>query len=299
MQHHHAHLAACLVENGVALEAAPTLGIILDGLGWGSDGTLWGGEFLLGDYRRFRRLACFKPVAMPGGAQAVREPWRNAVAHIIENIGWSNFTEKHGTTDLGRYLAEKPVPTIASMIERGVNAPLASSCGRLFDAVAAAIGLCRDRVQYEGQAAMMLEALATDDASPYPFDIVDADGLLQLNPAPLWRALLGDLGVIPSAVIAARFHAGLADALVSMVEVLQAHHPLSREAGEAREVVYHQVALSGGVFQNCLLLEPVSQRLEARGLRVLAHRSVPANDGGLAGQAAIAAARMIHGDRGE
>ena len=195
VQHHHAHLAACLAENGVALEAEPTLGIILDGLGWGSDGTLWGGEFLLGDYRHFRRLACFKPVAMPGGTQAVREPWRNAVAHIIANIGWSNFTEKHGTTDLARYFAEKPVPAIAAMIERGVNAPLASSCGRLFDAVAAAIGLCRDHAHYEGQAAMMLEALATEDADiPYPFDIIDADGLLQLNPAPLWRALLGDLG---------------------------------------------------------------------------------------------------------
>jgi hydrogenase maturation protein HypF len=301
VQHHHAHLAACLAENGVALEAEPTLGIILDGLGWGSDGTLWGGEFLLGDYRQFRRLACFKPVAMPGGAQAVREPWRNAVAHIIASIGWPHFTEVYGTTDLARDLLEKPVLAIASMIERGVNAPSASSCGRLFDAVAAAIGLCRDHVHFEGQAAMMLEALATEDADiAYPFGIVDADGLLQLNAAPLWRALLGDLGVVSSAVIAARFHAGLADALVSMVEALQSHHPLSREAGEAREGGYRQVALSGGVFQNRLLLEQVSRRLEDRGLRVLTHRSVPANDGGIAlGQAAIAAARMIHGDTGE
>jgi hydrogenase maturation protein HypF len=310
VQHHHAHLAACLVENGVALDAEPTLGIILDGLGWGSNGTLWGGEFLLGDYRHFRRLACFKPVAMPGGAQAVREPWRNAVAHIIASIGWPHFTEFYGSTDLARYLAEKPVPAIASMIERGVNAPLASSCGRLFDAVAAAIGLCRDRVQYEGQAAMMLEALATDDADiAYPFDIVDADGLLQLDATSLWFALLEDLDTVPSAVIAARFHAGLANALVSMVEALQSHHPLSREAGEARpralvpggrEGVYHQVALSGGVFQNRLLLDQASQRLEARGVRVLTHRSVPANDGGLAlGQAVIAAACMIHGDEGE
>jgi hydrogenase maturation protein HypF len=301
VQHHHAHLAACLAENGVALDAEPTLGIILDGLGWGSDGMLWGGEFLLGDYRRFRRLACFKPVAMPGGAQAVREPWRNAVAHIIASIGWPHFVKSYGTTSLARYLTDKPVAAIASMIERGVNAPPASSCGRLFDAVAAAIGLCRDRVQYEGQAAMMLEALATRDADiAYPFDIVATDGLLQLDPAPLWRALLGDLDIVPSAVIAARFHAGLADALVSMVEALQAHHLLSREAGEAREGVHRKVTLSGGVFQNRLLLDQVSQRLEARGLRVLTHRSVPANDGGLAlGQAAIAAARMIHGDEGE
>ena len=131
----------------------------------------------------------------------------------------------------------------------------------------------------------------------YPFDIVATDGLLQLNPTPLWRALLDDLDTVPSALIAARFHAGLANALVNMVEALPPPHPLSREAGEGREGVYRQVALSGGVFQNRLLLEQVSQRLEARGLRVLTHRSVPANDGGLAlGQAAIAAARMIHGD---
>ncbi len=301
VQHHHAHLAACLVENGVALEAEPTLGIILDGLGWGSDGTLWGGEFLLGDYRQFRRLACFKPVAMPGGTQAVREPWRNAVAHIIASIGWPHFIKSYGTTSLARHLTGKPVAAIASMIEQGVNAPPASSCGRLFDAVAAAIGLCRDRVQYEGQAAMMLEAHATDDADiAYPFDIVATNGLLQLNPTPLWRALLDDLDIVPSALIAARFHAGLANALVNIVEALPPPHPLSREAGEGREGVYRQVALSGGVFQNRLLLEQVSQRLEARGLRVLTHRSVPANDGGLAlGQAAIAAARMIHGDTGE
>jgi hydrogenase maturation protein HypF len=186
------------------------------------------------------------------------------------------------------------------MIERGVNAPLASSCGRLFDAVAAAIGLCRDRVQYEGQAAMMLEALATEDADiAYPFDITDADGLLQLDPTPLWGALFDDLDIVSSAVIAARFHAGLANALASMVEALQSH-PLSREAGDSREGVYRQVALSGGVFQNRLLLEQVLQRLQASGLRVLTHRIVPANDGGLAlGQAAIAAARMIHGHTGE
>ena len=124
VQHHHAHLAACLVENGVALEAEPTLGIILDGLGWGSDGTLWGGEFLLGDYRQFRRLACFKPVAMPGGTQAVREPWRNAVAHIIASIGWPHFIKSYGTTSLARHLTGKPVAAIASMIEQ------ASTCLR-------------------------------------------------------------------------------------------------------------------------------------------------------------------------
>ncbi len=145
VQHHHAHLAACMAENAVPLDADPMLGIILDGLGWGSDGTIWGGEFLWGDYRRFRRLGRLKPVAMPGGAQAIREPWRNTLAHILADMGWARFTESYGETGLRRYLAGKPVRQIAAMIERGVNTPLASSCGRLFDAVAAAIGVCPDR----------------------------------------------------------------------------------------------------------------------------------------------------------
>ena len=160
VQHHHAHIAACMAENGVTLDAGPVIGVALDGLGWGADGTIWGGEFLLADYRGFRRLACFKPVAMPGGAQASREPWRNAYAHIVAAMGWPDFSAKYGRTELGRYLNGKPLATIEGMIARRVNAPLASSCGRLFDAVAAVVGLCRDRVQYEGQAAMQLEALA-------------------------------------------------------------------------------------------------------------------------------------------
>jgi hydrogenase maturation protein HypF len=180
------------------------------------------------------------------------------------------------------------------MAERDVNAPLASSCGRLFDAVAAAVGLCRDRTCYEGHAAMMLEAAtATDDDVAYPFTIVDVEGLLQLDPAPLWGALLDDLiAATPVAIIARRFHSGLADAIANMVEALA---PLSLR-GRGHETV----ALSGGVFQNRLLLELVTQRLEAQGLRVLTHRAVPANDGGLAlGQAAIAAAHLLCDEKGE
>jgi hydrogenase maturation protein HypF len=278
VQHHHAHLAACMAENDVALDGGPILGIILDGLGWGSDGTIWGGEFLLGDYRDFRRVARFKPVAMPGGAQAIREPWRNTLAHILAAIGWPTFTETYGDSELGRYLLERPLAAIASMIERDVNAPLASSCGRLFDAVAVAVGLCRDRARYEGQAAIMLEAAAADDGTAYPFAVVDAGGMLQLDPAPMWVALLDDLARLPRAVVAGRFHAGLADAIAAIVVALDVRTP---------------VALSGGVFQNRLLFERVVRQLTARGLRVLTHRVVPANDGGVAlGQAVVAAARL-------
>ncbi|MEO9190482.1 MAG: carbamoyltransferase HypF [Acetobacteraceae bacterium] len=283
IQHHHAHFAACLAENGVALDTDPVLGIVLDGLGWGDDATIWGGEFLFGGCQEFRRVACFKPVAMPGGAQAIREPWRNTYAHIVAAIGWSRFIAEYGRTDLGRYLAAKPVGTLAEMIARGVNAPLASSCGRLFDAVAAAGGLCRDRARYEGEAAMMLEAAAdgitVDDPTADHIAVADA----VLDPAPLWPALLDDLAAsVPVGVIAARFHTGLAIALARMVDALHMHG---------------RVTLSGGVFQNRLLLEQVTRRLAAQGCTVLTHRDVPANDGGLAfGQAAIAAARILAGD---
>jgi len=289
VQHHHAHLAACLAENGVKLDTGPVLGIVLDGLGWGDDGTIWGGEFLHGDYLGFHRLACLKPVAMPGGAQAIREPWRNTYAQIVAALGWRGFVATYGDTDLARYLASKPIAVLDGMIARSVNAPLTSSCGRLFDAVAAAAGLCRDRALYEGQAAMFLEAAAdteaaNDDRSAYPFAITKAPSgpLLHLDPAPMWAALLDDIAAgTPLPLIAGRFHGGLAIGLSRMVAALR---------------VTGRVALSGGVFQNRLLLEQVMRRLTAQGLEVLTHRLVPANDGGLAlGQAAIAAAGMLAG----
>ncbi|MBV8576532.1 MAG: carbamoyltransferase HypF [Acetobacteraceae bacterium] len=282
VQHHHAHLAACLAENGVPLDAGPALGIVLDGLGWGEDGTVWGGEFLLGDYRGFRRLACLKPVAMPGGAQAIRQPWRNTLAHLLAVMDWREAVGTYGRTEVIRGLQEKPVDLIAASIVRKVNAPIASSCGRLFDAVAAAIGICTERASYEGQAAMLLEAAAGAApvvCDPYPFRITEASrGLLHLDPAPLWRAVLDDVAVrLPAQVIAAKFHVGLAAGLARMVETLRMTAP---------------IALSGGVFQNRLLLERLIRLLREQGHTVLVHRDVPANDGGLAlGQAVIAAAR--------
>jgi len=296
VQHHHAHIAACMAENGYALDAAPVLGVALDGLGYGSDGTLWGGEFLLADYRNFKRLGTLKPVVMLGGEQAIYEPWRNTYAHLVSEMGWARFAMNYSELELYRYLRAKPRTVLDAMIAREVNSPLASSCGRLFDAVAAAAGVCRERVQYEGQAAVELEALidertlgGEEDKFAYPFTIArrKSNDLPYIEPLAMWQALLGDLILgTPPPVIAARFHKGLAIAIARMVE------KLGRCEGGKDSV--RVVALSGGVFQNRVLLEQVSARVRAAGFHVLAHRQVPTNDGGLAlGQAAVAAARSL------
>ncbi|MGE5269868.1 MAG: carbamoyltransferase HypF [Thiohalocapsa sp.] len=287
VQHHHAHLAACLAENGWPLGAPAVIGIVMDGLGWGDDGTIWGGEFLLGDYRAYRRLAALAPVAMPGGAQAVHEPWRNLYAHLSRAIGWPAVTRRWASLPLCAYLAAKPLPTLDAVIARGVNSPIASSCGRLFDAVAAALDISRERQTYEGEAAMRLEAIVDRNAlagcEGYPFE--PAAG--SLDPGPMWPALLDDLACgTPAGVVAARFHRGLAAALADMA---------ARLAGP---LGVNTVALSGGCFQNAVLLEETERRLHGAGLRVLTHAAVPANDGGLAlGQAAVAAARLLEGER--
>jgi hydrogenase maturation protein HypF len=296
IQHHHAHLAACMAENDIPLDTAPILGVALDGLGYGDDGTLWGGEILLADYRQCRRVVCLKPAAMPGGTQAIYEPWRNTYAQLTAALGWDRFAERYGELDLCRFLAGKPRGLLDGMMARNVNSPLASSCGRLFDAVAAAAGVCRERVVYEGQAAVEFEALIDarslteeDDALAYPFAIshLGNDGLPCVDPLPMWQALLADLAhAVPVPTIAARFHKGLAIVIADMLKTLggQAH----------REQPLNTVALSGGVFQNRVLLEQVVTRLESAGFTVLKHRRLPANDGGLAlGQAVIAAARAL------
>ncbi|MDQ3512036.1 MAG: carbamoyltransferase HypF [Pseudomonadota bacterium] len=290
VQHHHAHVAACMADNGLDLDAAPVLGIALDGTGFGDDGTIWGGEFLLAGYRGYRRLAAFAPVPMPGGAQAIRQPWRLAYAHLRRLDDWDHIAERSADLPFFRALADKPLATLDGMIASGFNSPLTSSCGRLFDAVAAVVGL-RQAVGYEGQAAIELEAAvdhsALADGRGYPFAIATDDGRLpHLEPRPMWRAVLRDLqDDTPVGTIAARFHAGLAAGLAGMVDHLAALH------GDAWA---GRVALSGGVFQNAVLSEALIRRLQAKDLQVLRHSRVPANDGGLSlGQAAIAAARSL------
>jgi hydrogenase maturation protein HypF len=292
VQHHHAHIAACLAENAVPRAAPPVLGIALDGLGWGEDGTLWGGEFLIADYRGFRRIARLKPVAMIGGDAASREPWRNLHAQILAAMGWPAFERRFASLDAYRLLRSKPLATLDAMMAAGFNAPLASSCGRLFDAVAAAVGLCAGRQDYEGDAAARLEALAatvTSDAAAYPFTLMrhDADDVAMLDPAPMWQALLADLAAgAGNATVAARFHRGLAAAIALTATALAEEHR------------FRAVALSGGCWQNALLLDEATRGLRDAGFEVLTHREVPANDGGLAlGQAVVAAARLIDGGR--
>lgn len=289
VQHHHAHIAACLAEHGCPLNSPPVLGVALDGLGFGEDGTLWGGEFLLADYRHSRRLACFQPVPMPGGAQAIREPWRNTWAHLQLAIGWNEVSQRYPDLELTRIINSMQLNNITIMIKKGINSPLASSCGRLFDAVAGALGLSPHRISYEGESAMELEAIAEDhlpveSGNGYSGELVESRQGSVLQWGAMWRRLLAEIeDGVPTGVVAARFHAGLADSVVATVVELA--RPMDRLPA---------VVLSGGVFQNRLLLEAVEKGLKGQGMEVMLPQSIPTNDGGISlGQAVIAAARFI------
>jgi hydrogenase maturation protein HypF len=272
VQHHHAHVAACLAEHG---RDDRVLGVAFDGLGYGTDGTLWGGEFLVTDLTDFERVGHLVTVAQPGGDAATREPWRMAVAWVQHALG-DERAEAEGT------LLDARAPALLR-VATAPTTPRTSSVGRLFDAVAALLGL-GTRVTYEGQAATALEALATgarDRPTTFPCDTrLDGDGLV-LDAGPLVAGVLEarDAGVDPP-TIAAGFHRGLAAATAALA---------ARAAGERGLTT---VALSGGVFQNRLLTGLVVEQLEAAGLEVLVHRRVPPNDGGLSlGQLAVARAQ--------
>ncbi|MBN3950813.1 MAG: carbamoyltransferase HypF [Nostoc sp. NMS7] len=291
IQHHHAHIAACMTENGIPLDSPPVLGIALDGLGYGDDGTLWGGEFLLADYRKFQRLATFKPVAMIGGEQAIYQPWRNTYAQLIAAKLWDNCQQQYADLEIVKFLNKKPLKLLNQLMEKGINSPTASSVGRLFDAVAAAIGICLEECSYEGQAAIAMEAIIDvsslnnyKETLIYPFNFIFSDSIYCIDPRPMWQALLDDIQQqIPQTVMAAKFHKGLANAIVEMVKRL------------CQENLINQVVLTGGVFQNCILLEQVTKGLQTLEIKVLTHSLVPANDGGLSlGQAVIAAAQLIN-----
>lgn len=272
IQHHHAHLAACLGEHQWPRDGGPVAALVMDGLGLGDDGSLWGGELLLGDYNRYRRVAHLRPAALVGGDAASREPWRNLLMRL----------DQAGLADLAdQWLAHQPRGLVRAAARQGLNAPACSSVGRLFDAVAAALGICRDRQTYEGEAGMRLEALVDIDqlavVEPYPFMMQGNE----IDPAPMLHALLRDqrLGLAP-AVLSARFHSGLAQAFCAPARALV-------KRGEAQAVV-----LSGGCFQNRVLHHACMAALAD--VPVLAHQRIPANDGGLAlGQALIAAASAV------
>lgn len=282
VQHHHAHIASCLADNG---ECGPVIGVAFDGLGYGTDGTLWGGEFLLADLRSARRLAHLEPVPMPGGVAAIRQPWRMAAAYLDAAFGDDEMPAELAVQRRNQARWAQ----VVALGRTGMNAPLTSSAGRLFDAVGALVGL-RDEISFEGQAAIELEQIADrDEKGAYVLPVVEPAGAdeasgeaLRLRGADIVRAAAADVldGVEPG-IVAARFHNGIADAIARVCDRLRA------ESGVAT------VALSGGVFQNALLISGVVRRLEDAGLRVLTHRQVPANDGGISlGQAAVAAARM-------
>lgn len=284
VQHHHAHLAAVMAENGIEPDAGNVLGIILDGTGLGDDGTIWGGEFLVGGYRSFERAGHLEAVALAGGAAAIREPWRNTYAHLRAAGVAKADTLDNARTVLG-WLRGKPLATIDRMLAKGINAPLASSAGRLFDAVAGMLDICRERQDYEGQAGMLLESIAAPhmaSAQPYPIRIGAAPVAI-LSFAPMWPELLSDMeGGAHPGFISARFHRTLIAALADCAARIASLHDI------------RSVALSGGVFQNRILLDGVGLELERAGLCVLRHQRVPANDGGLSlGQAAIAAVKLM------
>jgi hydrogenase maturation protein HypF len=289
-QHHHAHIAACMAENNLPLDSSPVLGIALDGLGYGEDNTFWGGEFFLADYHNFQRLATLKPVAMIGGEQAIYQPWRNTYAQLTSAFSWEEITSKYGDLEIIKFLKNKPLSLLHQIVAKNINSPLASSVGRLFDAVAAAIGICREECNYEGQAAIEMEALVDRDIlnnhkenQNYPFEINILDNIYCIDPSPMWPALLKDLQQQTSlGIIAAKFHISLAQTIGKMVNNLcQKNH-------------IQTVVFSGGVFQNCILLEQITKYLKTSDIKILTHSLVPCNDGGLSlGQAVITAAKII------
>ena len=241
---------------------------------------------MLADYRSSRRLASFAPVPLIGGEKAMREPWRNALAHLHTFLGWDNVANRYSDLAIIQRLKQKPVATALQLMERGINAPHSSSAGRLFDAVAALLGVCFDAVSYEGQAAIELEALAAPamrHASEGYSGVLVAGDPLRLDWAPLWNGFLHDLAAGADApLMAARFHLGLTETLTETAALLAQRHGCKT------------IVLCGGVFQNKLLLEKTSEKLGARGFEVLTPALFPAGDGAISlGQAVIAAARRL------
>ncbi len=273
VQHHQAHVASGMAENGLN---EPVIGVAFDGSGFGDDGAIWGGEFFTGNYQSFRRAAHLRYVPMPGGDQAIREPWRMAVAYLVDA----------GKTvePLRNHVPKTELAALRRMIERRLNAPDTSSMGRLFDAVAALAGV-RNRVQYEGQAAIELEwrARRSRDGAVYPVEFLSAgnrNSPLIVDTRPLIGAILEEVGRgVDANVIARRFHSTVIEIVVRVCTLLRVQSGLDA------------VVLSGGVFQNALLTEGVLARLNLEGFRVYRHQRVPPGDGGLSlGQLAISAA---------
>jgi hydrogenase maturation protein HypF len=276
VQHHHAHVASCMAENRLHEKV---IGFALDGTGYGTDGRIWGGEALLADYSGFERIAHLAYVPLPGGEAAIREPWRMAIAYLAHHFG-KEFLD--WPVPLLDEINRSSLNLLLQMMERGLNSPLTSSCGRLFDAVAALLGV-RSQVNYEAQAAIELEmaALESNDKVAYPMGLVPEGAGWTIDTRPLFDALLADLDrKLPASVMSRRFHNGLVEIFARLARLIRDRSAL------------RQVCLTGGTFQNVLLLDGLRDTLRAEGFEVFTHAEVPAGDGGLSlGQAMVAAQR--------
>jgi hydrogenase maturation protein HypF len=294
IQHHHAHLASCMADNRVA---SPVIGVVFDGTGWGEDGNIWGGEFMVADYQSFSRIGHLEYLPLPGGDAATKRPYRTAISYLLSLLGEkaldratslshnSSYRNKNDhTSDISfeNQASQIELDIIKSQIARKLNSPLTSSMGRLFDAVSALLGI-REIIDYEGQAAIELEMAACDenyinDDRSYPFQILQDKDITIVKLNGLFTAILEDMDrKFSQAAISIRFHNTIADIAAEMCRLI------------ASWTGIQQVALSGGVFQNRLLLRKTISLLEKDNLKVLIHRQVPCNDGGISlGQAVIA-----------
>jgi hydrogenase maturation protein HypF len=304
VQHHHAHIASCLADNGLE---SPVIGVAFDGTGMGADGNIWGGEFLVADYRNFRRVAHLEYLPLPGGAAAIKRPYRTAISYVLTLLGENALNAVIATLNevkgkqsqlasIGQ-VTQVEVEVIKRQIERRINSPLTSSMGRLFDAISALLGI-RGEIDYEGQAAVELEMVAhssviarpvpgeareldeaiSDVRESYSYGIVEDKGMRIVYLGDLFSAVIEDLRQgISNGKISVKFHNTVARMINEMCHLI------------ADETDISQIALSGGVFQNRLLLRKTVSLLESSGFRVFTHRQVPCNDGGISlGQAVIA-----------
>ena len=276
VQHHHAHIVSCMVDNGIE---APVIGVALDGTGYGSDGQIWGGEFVVADYKGFQRMGHLEYLPLPGGDAAIRRPYRTAIAYVSKLLGEDSIGSALG---FSKQVDAAEIELVQRQIQAGLNSPLTSSMGRLFDAVSALLGI-RGEIDYEGQAAVELEMIAYDDTGGagnegYPYSIRENEGLRIVQLEELLSDIVGDLRKgITASTISARFHNTVSRMVCEVCQLI------------ARTTGINQVALSGGVFQNRLLIRKVVPLLESAGFSVLTHRQVPCNDGGISlGQAIIA-----------
>ena len=277
VQHHHAHIASCMAENHLE---GRVIGFALDGTGYGTDGNIWGGEVLIAGYEDFERAAHFEYVPLPGGEAAIREPGRMAVSYLAHHFG-REFLRL--SIPFVRQLDMAKTELLLRMVERKVNSPLTSSCGRLFDAVAALIGI-RQEVNYEAQAAIELEMaiLPSEEETAYPLNLLPQGDQWIIGTRPLFEAVLDDLGRnLPAGSISRRFHNGLVEGVVQLATLLRNKTDL------------HRVCLSGGTFHNVYLSQRLEAHLSEAGFEVFTQKEVPPGDGGLSlGQALVAAAKL-------